>query len=321
MGIKIVVGLMGSSVARGADTLQKTAGMQSFLDVCRRHKVTELDTARVYAGGKSEEVAGAVSACTQFAVSTKAPAFSPNSLTYDKIVANCNASLKALQTDRVDIYYLHGPDRATPLEDQCRAIGDLYAQGRFARFGVSNISPAEVQSIYDICQREGYPLPKIYQGGYNPIGRGPEGELFPLLKKLGMGFYAFSPLGGGLLAKPIEELLKPKPGTRFDEMKIFGDIYLTEEITAGLKEVQRVCDAQGVPLMEATMRWFRWHSVLAEEWGGEENGVIVGASSDAQLEESLKAWEGEKLPQQILDAWDALHRGLVENGKLPMYHS
>jgi aflatoxin B1 aldehyde reductase len=200
---KLVVGLMGSSVANGAALLNSPDGVRAFLKVCSAHNVKELDTARVYNSGKSEEMMGAVDACRSFAVSTKAPAFAPRSLSYDNIIANCERSVKSLNArqgegsgdGKLDIYYLHGPDKETPLEDQCRAIGKLYSEGKFARFGVSNISDETVQKIYDICKREGYCLPKVYQGGFNPLSRGAEATLIPLLRKLDMVFYAFSPLG------------------------------------------------------------------------------------------------------------------------------
>jgi aflatoxin B1 aldehyde reductase len=322
MGISLHVGLMGSSAASGATALQTPEGMRSFLSICSTAGITHLDTARAYAGGSSESTLGDVSASSTFAISTKAPAFTPHSLAHDAIIANCDASLKALRTDKVDIYYLHGPDRATPLEEQCRAIGELYALGRFERFGVCNISPVEVRSVYEICAREGFPLPKVYQGGYNPIGRGPEGkgELFDVLKELGMGFYAFSPLAGGLLAKPVEKLLNPELGTRFEAMKVFGQLYLGEETLGALKKVQGVCDREGISLVEATLRWFRWHSVLSEDWEGcEGNAVIVGASSEKQLEQSLKAWQGGRLPESVVLAWEEMAESL--RGKMPPYHN
>jgi aflatoxin B1 aldehyde reductase len=322
MGITLHVGLMGSSAASGAPALQTASGMHSFLSVCSANNITHLDTARAYAKGSSESTLGDVDACATFAVSTKAPAFTPHSLAHDAIIANCNASLKALRTEKVDIYYLHGPDRETSLEEQCAAIGDLYKEGKFQRFGVCNISPKEVREVYGICKREGYPLPKVYQGGYNPIGRGPEGkgELFDVLKELGMGFYAFSPLAGGLLAKPVEKLLNPEEGTRFDAMKVFGQLYLGEEILGALRKVQGACDREGVSLLEATLRWFRWHSVLSQEWEGcEGNAVIVGASSEKQLEQSLKAWQGGKLPESVALAWEEMYETL--KGKLPPYYN
>ena len=324
MAPKLVVGLMGSSVAKGAPLLSNPDGVRSFLKVCSDHSVTELDTARVYNSGKSEEMLGAVDACRSFRVSTKAPAFAPGSLSYEKITRNGDLSLKALNTaasgpgeaeGKVDIYYLHGPDKQTPLEEQCRAIGKLYEEGKFERFGVSNLSDEAVQAVYDICSKEGYCLPKVYQGGFNPIGRGAEETLIPLLRNLDMKYYAFSPLGGGILAKPLEQLVKPEKGTRFDEMKVFGDLYLTDAIVKGLKRVQEVCDSEGVPLMEATMRWFMHHSVL-----GEGDGVIVGASKESQLEGSLSAAEKGPLSQELQDAWEELYRGLKREGSVPPYY-
>ncbi|KAJ9608238.1 hypothetical protein H2200_007226 [Cladophialophora chaetospira] len=312
--VKVVVGMMGSSVASGSSSLATPAQVSSFLSVVKRHGIKELDTARVYNNGRSEELLGEVSASKDFAISTKAPAFAPGSLSEKNILENCAKSIKALRQDKVDIYYLHGPDRTVSLEEQCRAINTLHKQGRFERFGVSNISDAEVQKIHDICVEEGYVLPSLYQGGYNPIGRAPEKTLFPLLKKLNMAFYAFSPLGGGLLAKPISEIMKPAKGTRFDEMKVFGDIYLTDQIVGQLKKVQQICDEEGVPLMEATMRWFMHHSPL-----GEEDGFILGASTEQQIDRSLSACEKGPLERKLADAWEEMWSEIGKDP--PKYHN
>ena len=311
--VKVIVGMMGSSVASGSSSLATPAQVSSFLSVVKRHGIKELDTARVYNSGRSEELLGEVSAAKDFAISTKAPAFAPGSLSEKNILENCRKSVKALGLDKVDIYYLHGPDRTVGLEEQCRAINTLHKEGRFERFGVSNLSDAEVQKIHDICSKEGYVLPSVYQGGYNPIGRGTEVTLFPLLKKLNMAFYAFSPLGGGLLAKPISELMNPAKGTRYDEMKQFGDIYLTEQIVGQLKKVQQICDEEGVPLMEATMRWFMHHSPL-----GEQDGFILGASTEGQIDRSLSACEKGPLDGKLVDAWEGMWKEIGKDP--PKYH-
>lgn len=312
--VKVVVGMMGSSVASGSSSLATPAQVSSFLSVVKAHGIKELDTARVYNTGKSEELLGEVSAFKDFAISTKAPAFAPGSLSEKNILENCAKSIAALKQDKVDIYYLHGPDRTISLEEQCRAINTLYKQGRFERFGVSNISDAEVQRIHDICSQEGYVLPSVYQGGYNPIGRGPEATLFPLLKKLNMAFYAFSPLGGGILAKPLSDIVNPAKGTRFDQMKVFGDIYLTDQILAQLKNVQHMCDTEGILLMEATMRWFMHHSPL-----GKEDGVILGASTEQQIDRSLSACEKGPLSESLVKAWEDMWSEIKKNP--PKYHS
>ena len=312
--VKVVVGMMGSSVAGGSASLAETEQVRVFLSCVKGHGIKELDTARVYAGGKSEELLGSVDASKNFAVSTKAPAFAPNSLAAEKIINNCNASLKALKQDKVDIYYLHGPDRETPLEEQCRAIGQLYREGKFERFGVSNISPEEVQKIYDICKKEGYPPPTVYQGAMNPIHRKAEVELMPLLKKLGMAFYVFSPLGGGLFAKKIQEITKPAEGTRYDVMKVFGDIYLNESTIKALETLTALCEKHEITVLEATMRWFMHHSPL-----GSEDAVILGASSTKQIDASLTAAEKGPLPldlqEEFVNMWETTKE------QAPHFHS
>jgi aryl-alcohol dehydrogenase-like predicted oxidoreductase len=78
----------------------------------------------------------------------------------------------------MDIFYFHGSDRQTPLEEQRKAANELYQEGKFERFGVSNLLVDEVQTIHDICKKEGYVLPTVYQGGYNPLMRSADELLF-----------------------------------------------------------------------------------------------------------------------------------------------
>lgn len=119
--------------------------LQSILEVLRHHGVQELDTARVYNSGKSEEDLGAIAEASQhFKIATKAPGFYPGSLSYQKVIDACHASLSALKQERIDLYYFHGPDRQTPLEESCKAINDLHEAGKVVRFGVSNFNRSEV---------------------------------------------------------------------------------------------------------------------------------------------------------------------------------
>lgn len=200
------------------------------------------------------------------------------------------------------------------MEEQCRAIGKLYSEGKFKRFGVSNISDAEVQTVYNICKREGYPLPSVYQGGYNPIARGSEATLLPLLRELNISFYAFSPLAGGLLAKGLDEILNPTPGSRYEAMKFFGDMYLKKPTLDSLAVLKTQCDEQGVSVMEATLRWFLHHSPLAEN-----DGLILGASSTQQIDSSLTACEQGLLSDSLAKAFEDLWAAVKVNS--PPYHS
>jgi aflatoxin B1 aldehyde reductase len=106
----------------------------------------------------------------------------------------------------MDIFYFHGPDRQTPLEEQCKAANELYQEVKFEGIVVSYLLVDEVQTIHDICKKEGYVLPTICQVGYNPLIRSADALLFPTLRKLGISFYAFSPLGGGYFTRTVEQL-------------------------------------------------------------------------------------------------------------------
>lgn len=319
---------MGSSVTQSSTTLSSLAGTTSILQLLTAYNITELDTARVYNGGKSEELLGQVrqsdpSLFSKFKVSTKAPAWAPGSLAPDSIRKNCEASLKALGLDKCDIYYLHGPDRTVPLVDQCRTINDLYTENKFTRFGVSNLPAHEVKEIHEICTSHGWVVPTVYQGGYNPLGRAIE-VLFPVLRELKMNFYAFSPLAGGFLAKPIDQILKPEPGSRFDVMKVFGEIYLKEPAIESRHHLEGLLrsdhdlvglDGPGTcTLKEATLRWMMHHSML-----GEGDAIILGARDVRQAEENLKAamFDGQDgsgdLTHPVQEAmngmWDSIKEG------------
>lgn len=97
---------------------------------------------------------------------------------------------------QVDIYYLHAPDHSIPFEETLDGINKLYQQGSFKRFGLSNFHAEDVHKVYDICEKNGWVKPTAYQGNYNAVARKQETVLFPTLRKLGMCFYAYSPLAG-----------------------------------------------------------------------------------------------------------------------------
>jgi len=87
--------------------------------------------------------------------------------------------------------FLHLPDRQTPFEDIAKAMNDAFQQGKFKNFGVSNYTANEVQRFIDICEERGYVKPSVYQGHYNAIVRGGEKDLFPLLRKHSIAFFAY----------------------------------------------------------------------------------------------------------------------------------
>lgn len=160
-----------------------------MLDAFYERGYRELDTASNYIS--SEERLGQVGAPARFTIHTKVHSGEPGEHEPFKVAQSINKSLEDLQTSSVETMFLHVPDRQTPFEDAARAINDAFKEGKFKRFGLSNYTEAEVQQFLDICEDKGYVKPSVYQGHYNPVVRGGEKELFPLLRKHNMSFFAF----------------------------------------------------------------------------------------------------------------------------------
>jgi aflatoxin B1 aldehyde reductase len=297
--VKIIAGLMGSSVASGSARLSGHDQLRTLLSTLKNRNIRELDTARVYNAGKSEEDLGTIpEAQHDFAIATKAPGFSPGSLAFQKVIDNCNASLKALKQQKLDLYYFHGPDRKTPLEESLRAIDQLYHEGKFARFGVSNYHVTEVEEILNLCAKHGFVRPSVYQGGYNALARAGEKELFPLLRQHSIAFYAYSPLAGGFFSRPATELRTPPSGSRMDQMSVFSAMYVNDLSLDIHEQLTKACSEEGLTLKEATLRWLMHHSIL-----GKDDGVILGASSAEQMQENIAACEGGPLPESVVNVF------------------
>jgi aflatoxin B1 aldehyde reductase len=152
----------------------KTAG--AILDVFQKHGHSEVDTARAYGNGTSEEMLGdlkwqergLVMETKYFPTAGKfvIPEGWDKTLrhTPEGLRENLMRSLKALKTEKLDIWYLHGPDRSTPYEVTMQAVNELYKEGWFRRFGISNYQAWEVAQICEICRANGWKGPDVYQG-------------------------------------------------------------------------------------------------------------------------------------------------------------
>jgi aflatoxin B1 aldehyde reductase len=134
---------------------------------------------------------GKLDAASNFTVQTKVLSGSPGALTADNIATSIKGSMEALKTNHVPNFFFHLPDPSTSLEESLKAMDNAHQDGKFDHLGISNYPPAEVQRMIEICEVNGYIKPSIYQGHYNVISRGPEEELFPLLRKHNIAFQAY----------------------------------------------------------------------------------------------------------------------------------
>jgi len=282
--------------------------VNEIIDIFQKHGHNEIDTARVYGGGTSEEYLGRIDwEGRGIVMDTK---FSPNKGYGGHDPAGLRKallqSLKALGTNKVAMWYLHAPDRTVPYETTMRGVNDLYNEGYFDRFGISNYRADEVDDIMAICEKNGFIKPSVYQGVYNAIHRSVEPELFPILRKHSIGFYAFNPLGGGFFAGGISsENDTVSPGSRFDPNRIQGQSYRKRywntHYFAALDHLRPVAEAHGLALAEVALRWMTHHSLLRKDHG---DAILIGASSVRHIEQNLLDFEKGPLPDDMVKALD-----------------
>jgi len=291
--------VFGTAAITGFDD----AKTEEIFQILEKHDAKHLDTAYIYTG--SEEFLGKKGAPARFTIDTKAPAFAAGCQTKQGIVDGMNESLKKLGVSSVNIYYLHGPDPKTPLEDTLAGIQELYAAGKFKKFGLSNFLPDAVQKVYDIQSAAKSVLPTVFQGNYNAVSRHIETDLFPLLRKLKIAFYAYSPIAGGFLVKTSASIRSKASGGRFDSESMVGDMYSTmyakDTLLDALDEWEHIAKDAGVGKAELAFRWIAWHSALKREYG---DGIIFGASKPEQVEGTLSAIEAGPLDAKIVQKID-----------------
>ncbi|KAF2827125.1 Aldo/keto reductase [Ophiobolus disseminans] len=308
--VKIIFGGAGLSEMGKFKTEESR---EKVVDLLLERGVTTLDTARLYPG--SEVAIGALEKRTQFTIDTKLEGgFSTaGHITKDNVIKDAQDSLERVGIKQFDILYIHAPDPTVPFEDTLAGINEVHKKGTFRRFGLSNFSAEQVQQVYDIAKEKGYVLPTVYQGNYSPVARHLETLLFPLLKKLGIAFYAYSPIAGGFLTKTAQDL--DAGAGRFNEQAIGGlytKLYDHPSLRAALVTWNEIATAEGVSKAELAYRWVKNHSALAGDGfaEGEQNGVIFGASSVGQIEETLeglgKGKLSEKAVQGIEGIWESV---------------
>ena len=276
----------------------------SMLDAYFATGQREVDTAHAYVDGKTETLLGELldseqKTATQLA--TKVNPWNDEGLQPAQVKQQFHESLERLQTDNVDLLYLHAPDLDTPIADTLQACNELYEQGRFKRFGLSNYASWQVAEIAELCRHHGWMQPTVYQGLYNALTRGVEPELFPCLRNYGISFYAYNPLAGGLLSGKYASFDAFPDDGRFHVRDGYRERYWKQDYFSVLTDFSDACSASGVTPVQAALGWLAHHSSLDEAMG---DGVILGASRLEQLNQNLPALEGPPLDDAIVEILD-----------------
>lgn len=292
-GLKVSTLSFGTATFGGVGALSKwgatgVAEAARLLDLCLDAGVNLVDTANAYSGGRSEEILGEAleGRRERLLVATKVRfrmGDGPNDLGLSRhhIVAQCEASLRRLRTDRIDLYQMHQWDGLTPLDETLEAFDTLVRAGKVRYVGVSNFAGWQLMKTMETARTHRFVAPVAQQIYYSLEGREAEYELIPAGLDQGLGVLVWSPLAGGLLSGKYRRGKAPDEGGRhlndWHEPPI-GDedrLYDTIEVLVGIAE------ARGVPAAAAALAWLIGREGVTS--------VILGARTEEQLRRNLAA--------------------------------
>jgi len=302
-------GLKISSVSIGGWlTLGGSVGSEDSSRILRRAVdggVNFIDLADVYSAGAAEEVAGAaIQGLDRTSLVLSSKVFGrmgdgPNQrgLSRKHIIESCEASLRRLGTDYLDLYFCHRPDPETPLEETVRAMDDLVHRGKVHYWGTS-VWPAELlDGAHDLCDRRGFYPPLVEQPQYSLLERGIEASVLPAARRLGMGLVVWSPLAGGLLTGKYDNGVPP--GSRGAETRWLDD-KLGGDVQDRLRAFSALAHEAELPPAQLALAWILRNDAITS--------VITGATSTAQVESNLQAAEvrlDDELAQRVEELFPA----------------
>ncbi|OJJ96090.1 hypothetical protein ASPACDRAFT_35318 [Aspergillus aculeatus ATCC 16872] len=289
----------------------------SVLDCFQSQGYSEIDTARCYVGGQQEAFTRAANwKARGLTCATKWYPYGAND--EDKVGAHkaerleqmFNKSLEELGTDYVDIFYLHAADRTVPFQEPLRKMDELHKKGRFGKLGISNFTSYELAEVVMICKANSWVQPTVFQCVYNAITRSIDPELVAACRRYGLDIVVYNPIAGGLLSGKYTSLQVdaiPSEGRYSNVDGEVGDVYrkryFKNELFEALRIIESAAQRSGLTLLEIAFRWLIHHSALNIKDGGND-GIVIGVSSQAQLEQNLQHLEKGPLPDDVLEALD-----------------
>jgi aryl-alcohol dehydrogenase-like predicted oxidoreductase len=281
----------------------------AIMDYAFGEGVNFWDTANVYNQGESERIVGKAlkGRRNDIILATKVTGqmgqgINDKGLSRRNIAAAVDASLKRLDTDYIDLYYMHSPDYETRIEETLEAMTGLVRAGKVRYIGVSNFAAWQVADMLAVCDKRGYVAPVISQNVYNAITRGVEAELVPCLNAHGLGMAVYNPIAGGFLAgkhKPG----KPAENTRFANNESYYKRYWSDENFAAVEKLMDIAARHNISILQLAMKWCVGRSAVTS--------IISGMSKLEQIKQNIASLEGEALGTDILEACDIVWRSLA----------
>src|ERR1700684_3141210 len=308
-GLKVPVLSLGTATFGGGSEVFRAIGNSSvaeatrLVDICMEAGVNMFDTADIYHEGISEAVLGQAVAGRRdkVVISTKAtfkmgPDPKEVGSSRHHLILACEASLRRMKTDYIDLYQMHGFDALTPVEETLSALNDLVHSGKVRYIGCSNFSGWHLMKSLAVSERYGWSRYVAHQAYYSLIGREYEWELMPLGVAEGVGCVVWSPLGWGRLTGKIRRGHPLPKVSRLHSTAEQGPPVPNEYLYKVVDALDEVAKETGKTIPQIGLNWLLQRPTVAN--------VIIGARNEEQLRQNLAAAGWKLTPDQVakLDA-------------------
>lgn len=279
--------IFGEESGRSTSAEDATRMIHRFLDAGGNH----LDTANGYAGGRSEEITGAAikERRDQVVLATKVrfprgEGRNDSGLSRGHIIREVENSLRRMDTDYIDLYYMHAPDPLTPISESLRAFNDLVTSGKVRYIGVSNFKSWQLMKSLATSDTHGWSRFVAGQYQYSLVKRDIEYEYLDLFAEEGIGMTPWSPLGGGFLSGKYKRGERPTEGriaTTPAHDEEYWERRANDRNWAIIDAVGAIAETRNATYSQIALAWVRARPTVAS--------VIVGARTIEQLEDNLGA--------------------------------
>ena len=292
-GLQVSSLSLGSWLTFGNQISDKVA--DELMGIAYDAGVNFFDNAEGYAEGKSEIVMGKILKAQKwrresFVVSSKvffgAENKGPNQMGLSRkhVIEACNAALKRLQVDYLDLYFCHRPDKQTPIEETVWAMNTLLQQGKILYWGTSEWSAAEIMEAISVAKQLNLIGPTMEQPQYNLLERNKlENEYLHLFKTHGLGTTIWSPLASGLLSGKYTTGDTKNTRLELKGMEWLKDRTLATDRLKKVEDLQKLADKMNLPLAKLSLAWCLKNPNVST--------MILGASKPSQLKENLTVLE------------------------------
>jgi aryl-alcohol dehydrogenase-like predicted oxidoreductase len=298
----------------GGQTDEPTA--RRMVDTCIDRGINFFDTANAYTKGQSEVILGnvlkgrrdKVILASKVGMTNGFPA-DASPLSKQSVLANIDATLQRLQTDYLDLYYMHLPDYKAGIEETLAAFDEVVRAGKVRYPATSNFAAWQVLEAISISEKRGYKPPYVSQPMLNLLARGIEQEYVPFCRKYGVSMIVYNPLAGGMLTGK-QHRDRPIAGTRFDNNQMYLDRFWHPAYFDAVDEVQKVAQKTGRSAIDLAFNWLLYHTPT--------DVVLIGASKMEQLEQNLEVFDRGGLDSETVAALDGVWQNL--RGVTPKYN-